>query len=126
MVFGRKGGESKLPCRCFLAPLSDLRCPPIVPPANLRSSIMHFGILQPLVVAPRGSTYIVLEGRKRFQVARELGIERVPVLCLESKGRKRDELGTWHPALASAPSYSPSASVLDDNDVTPCGPKSSH
>lgn len=47
--------------------------------AELAASIREQGILQPLVVRPRGERYQLLAGERRFRAARLAGLERVPI-----------------------------------------------
>lgn len=47
---------------------------------NLAESIKTHGIVQPLVVRPRGSGYELIAGERRWRAAQIAGLERVPVV----------------------------------------------
>lgn len=47
---------------------------------DLLVSIRENGILQPLLVRPRGDRYEVIAGNRRLQVARQLGLVKVPAM----------------------------------------------
>lgn len=47
---------------------------------ELAASIRENGILQPLVVVPRGGSYELIAGERRLRAAGRVGLERVPVV----------------------------------------------
>lgn len=52
---------------------------------NLKESVAQFGILVPLVVRPTGTDkFELIDGERRFWVARSLKMERVPAYVIES------------------------------------------
>ena len=51
---------------------------------DLYVSIRENGILQPLLVRPRGDRYEVIAGNRRLQVARKLGLSEVPCLVRDA------------------------------------------
>ena len=54
---------------------------------ELARSIRANGIVQPIVVAPRGDgDYTIIAGERRFRAAREAGLARVPVVVREAPG----------------------------------------
>ena len=48
--------------------------------AELEDSIRQNGILQPLLVRPKGSGYEIVAGERRYQAAKRAGLDEVPVL----------------------------------------------
>src|SRR3990167_3442744 len=51
---------------------------------DLYVSIRENGILQPLLVRPRGDRYEVIAGNRRLQVARKLGLGEVPCMVRDA------------------------------------------
>lgn len=51
--------------------------------AELAASIREHGVVQPLVVVPRGEKFEVVAGERRLRAARLAGLPRVPVLVRE-------------------------------------------
>ena len=47
---------------------------------DLAASIRAQGIIQPLVVTPRGEGYAIIAGERRWRAARKAGLEAVPVV----------------------------------------------
>lgn len=52
---------------------------------ELAESIRRHGIVQPLVVAPKGQRYIIVAGERRFRAARLAGLKTVPAICMEAE-----------------------------------------
>src|SRR3989337_1726822 len=48
--------------------------------ADLTASIKEFGLLQPVVVRPRGVGYELVAGERRWRAAREAGLTKIPVI----------------------------------------------
>lgn len=61
---------------------------------QLADSISRYGILQPLVVMPKGSKYIIVAGERRWRAAQVAGLSSVPVIV-----RSLKELETLEVAL---------------------------
>jgi ParB family chromosome partitioning protein len=59
---------------------------------ELAASIQESGILQPIVVRPRGARYEIVAGERRFRAAKSLGFERVPVVVRELQDGQMLEL----------------------------------
>jgi ParB family chromosome partitioning protein len=59
--------------------------------AELAASIREQGIVQPIVVVPRGDRFEIVAGERRWRAARLAGLERVPVVVRE-KATDRDLL----------------------------------
>lgn len=57
--------------------------------AELAASIAELGVLQPLVVAPRGKCFEVVAGRRRLSAARQAGLNDVPCIVRELGDRER-------------------------------------
>jgi ParB family transcriptional regulator, chromosome partitioning protein len=60
---------------------------------ELAVSIRTSGLLQPLVVRPRGSQYEILVGERRWRAAQQAGLTRVPVIVREASDAEALELG---------------------------------
>jgi len=73
-----------------------LRLPEVV--QELKRSIMAYGFRVPVVVARRGSSYIVLDGVTRLEAARELGLREVPCLVTEV-GEDVEDVALFQQAL---------------------------
>lgn len=52
---------------------------------ELSESIQRHGIVQPLVVAPKGQRYVIVAGERRFRAARLAGLKTVPAICMEAE-----------------------------------------
>lgn len=59
---------------------------------ELALSIKEHGILQPLIVTKRGKTYEIIAGERRFQAAKKIGLETVPVIVREAQEQQKFEL----------------------------------
>ena len=59
---------------------------------TLEAFIKNFGILDPLIVRPKGSKYEIILGNKRYKVATKLGITEVPVTILNLDDKQALEL----------------------------------
>lgn len=53
--------------------------------AGLASSIKQHGVLQPLIVSPKGDTYILVAGERRWRAAQIAGLKQVPAIVRERK-----------------------------------------
>ena len=51
--------------------------------AELAASIRQSGIVQPILVRPRGSRYQIIAGERRWRAAREVGLASVPIMVRE-------------------------------------------
>jgi ParB family transcriptional regulator, chromosome partitioning protein len=60
---------------------------------ELAASIRSSGILQPLVVRPRGAQYEILVGERRWRAAQLAGLARVPAIVREASDAEALELG---------------------------------
>jgi ParB family chromosome partitioning protein len=56
--------------------------------AELVESIRQHGIIQPLIVRPRGEKLELIAGERRFRAAEALGLPLVPVICREAEDRE--------------------------------------
>lgn len=59
---------------------------------ELANSIEENGIIQPLVVRKSGDGFELIAGERRFRAAKQLGLERVPVVIRRSTDRESLEL----------------------------------
>jgi ParB family transcriptional regulator, chromosome partitioning protein len=60
---------------------------------ELAASIRASGVLQPLVVRPRGTQYEILVGERRWRAAQQAGLARVPAIVREASDAEALELG---------------------------------
>jgi ParB family chromosome partitioning protein len=60
---------------------------------ELAASIRSSGVLQPLVVRPRGAQYEILVGERRWRAAQQAGLPRVPAIVREASDAEALELG---------------------------------
>ena len=60
--------------------------------SELAASIRASGVLQPIVVRPRGDRYEILVGERRWRAAREAGLGRVPAIVREATDAEAIEL----------------------------------
>lgn len=47
---------------------------------DLAESIREHGVLQPILVAPRGNQYMIIAGERRFRASQRAGLKTIPVL----------------------------------------------
>lgn len=59
---------------------------------ELAASIKEHGILQPLVVAPSNTGFIIIAGERRYRAAKLAGLDSVPVLVRTPSAQHRLEL----------------------------------
>ncbi len=59
---------------------------------ELARSIQIHGVLQPLVLTPRGDRYMLVAGERRWRAARQVGLESVPAVVLELDDRQAAEI----------------------------------
>jgi ParB family chromosome partitioning protein len=62
--------------------------------SQLAASIKQYGIIQPIVVSPKGDTYIIVAGERRWRAASQAGLEQIPAIV-----RDREELEQLEVAL---------------------------
>jgi ParB/RepB/Spo0J family partition protein len=59
---------------------------------ELALSIREYGILEPLVVTPRGDRYMIIAGERRYRAALLAKLDRLPVRVIEADDRLVEEL----------------------------------
>jgi len=59
---------------------------------ELKKSIKEHGILEPLVVRPHNGSYQLVAGERRYRAAKELGLEKVPVVVQHLDDRSVKEI----------------------------------
>lgn len=47
---------------------------------ELAESVREHGVLQPIIVAPRGDNYVIVAGERRYRASKKAGIKKVPVI----------------------------------------------
>jgi ParB family chromosome partitioning protein len=60
--------------------------------AELAASIRQHGIIQPIVVAPRGDKLEIVAGERRWRAAQLAGLKTVPVVVRDSSDERRLEM----------------------------------
>ena len=60
--------------------------------AELTTSISQHGILQPIVVTPKGGGYQIVAGERRFRAAQRAGLDKVPALVRTLSSQHKLEL----------------------------------
>lgn len=57
--------------------------------AELAASIREHGVIQPLIVSPKGDgTYILIAGERRWQASQKAGLRTVPVITREANSQE--------------------------------------
>lgn len=51
---------------------------------DMAQSIKAFGVLQPVILRPRGTEYELVAGERRWLAAKEAGLEKIPAIIRES------------------------------------------
>ncbi len=59
---------------------------------ELARSIQSHGLLQPLLLRPRGNKYEIIAGERRFRAAQQAGLELVPAIVRNIKDREAAEI----------------------------------
>jgi ParB family chromosome partitioning protein len=59
---------------------------------ELAASIKQYGVLQPLVVTPKGQNFGIIAGERRWRAARLAGLDRVPAIVRTSKELEQLEI----------------------------------
>jgi ParB family chromosome partitioning protein len=93
-------------------PVEDIYVNPENPRAGLEvtdllQSVREQGILQPLIVTPNGKPgkYLLVSGRRRLEAARQVGLQKVPVIVRAANSREKMEFELVERALG--PDLSP-------------------
>lgn len=61
---------------------------------QLSDSIKRYGVIQPIVVSPKGDNYVIVAGERRWRAAGKAGLEQIPAIV-----RNREELEQLEIAL---------------------------
>ncbi|MGM9526107.1 MAG: ParB/RepB/Spo0J family partition protein, partial [Peptococcaceae bacterium] len=59
---------------------------------DLAESIKEHGVLQPIIVAPRGEKYMIIAGERRYRASGRAGLKTIPALIRELDDEKIMEL----------------------------------
>lgn len=59
---------------------------------DLAESIKEHGVLQPIIVTPRGDNYMIIAGERRFRASKRAGLSTIPALVRELDDEKIMEL----------------------------------
>ena len=59
---------------------------------DLAESIKEHGVLQPIIVTPRGDKYMIIAGERRFRATNRAGLKTIPALIRELDDEKIMEL----------------------------------
>lgn len=60
---------------------------------ELSASIKRHGVLQPLVVSPKGEGFIIIAGERRLRAAKKAGLKQLPAIVRTSEELERTEIG---------------------------------
>lgn len=60
--------------------------------AELTMSISEHGIVQPIIVTPKGDIYEIVAGERRYRAARQAGLTKIPALIRSMSDQQRLEL----------------------------------
>ncbi len=60
--------------------------------SELSDSIRNHGLLQPLIVVPRGDRFLLVAGERRWRAARQAGLTQVPVTILSLDDQEISEI----------------------------------
>lgn len=59
---------------------------------ELSASVKEYGLIQPIVVTPKGDTYEIVAGERRFRASKMAGLEEVPVIIRSMSGQNQLEI----------------------------------
>ena len=59
---------------------------------ELSSSIKEYGLIQPIVVAKKGSYYEIIAGERRWRASKKAGLTEIPVIIKEDDKRRNKEI----------------------------------
>ena len=59
---------------------------------ELAESIVTFGVLQPIVVAPKGQSFVIIAGERRWRAAGLAGLQKIPALVRTATDQHKLEL----------------------------------
>ena len=59
---------------------------------DLAASIKEHGVLQPIVVMPKGNNYQIVAGERRFRASKMLGLDKIPALVRTLSGQHKLEI----------------------------------
>jgi len=59
---------------------------------ELAASIKEYGVLQPIVVTPKGDGYEIVAGERRFRASKLAGLSEIPVVIRSMSGQKQLEV----------------------------------
>ena len=60
--------------------------------SELAESIKEHGVVQPIVVMPKGSNYLIVAGERRWRAAKKVGLEKLPCIVRSMSGQNRLEV----------------------------------
>lgn len=60
--------------------------------SELAESIKEHGVVQPIVVTPKGSNYLIVAGERRWRAAKKAGLEELPCIVRSMSGQNRLEI----------------------------------
>lgn len=59
---------------------------------ELSKSILEHGVVQPIIVKPKGDRYIIVTGERRWRAARAAGLDSIPVIIRDMDEREMLEI----------------------------------
>ena len=60
--------------------------------SELAESIKEHGVVQPIVVTPKGSNYLIVAGERRWRAAKKAGLAELPCIVRSMSGQNRLEI----------------------------------
>lgn len=59
---------------------------------ELSDSIKHYGVIQPILVAPNGDRYTIVAGERRFRASKLAGLKKIPAVVREYTKQEVQEI----------------------------------
>lgn len=59
---------------------------------ELAASVKEYGVIQPIIVTPKGDTYEIVAGERRFRASQKAGLTEIPVVIRTMSGQKQLEV----------------------------------
>jgi len=63
---------------------------------NLKDSIKKYGVMTPLTVEEVDGKYLLIDGERRYRAAKDLGIEKLPVVIIEPQNETERLVQQFH------------------------------
>ncbi|MCI8325038.1 MAG: ParB/RepB/Spo0J family partition protein [Clostridia bacterium] len=60
--------------------------------AELAKSISQHGVIQPIIVAPKGGRYEIIAGERRYRATQQAGLDKIPAIVRDYNDMERKEI----------------------------------